>query len=277
MGNHHMSMPIVHRIEQPIAFPVNAYIVEGQDALVAIDATISVTGARAVRAKADSLGKPMVAGLVTHPHPDHYAGLSILFEGLDVPIFALREVSDVIARDDAMKNDIVGPMFRGEWPATRRFPDRIIQDGEEFGFGSDLQFKAIAFGPAESPFDSGFLVQGANAAFVGDIAYGLMHAYLADGHIAAWHAAIKRARATIPEDHILYIGHGGPVTPPFLAWQTWYLTAAEAAIRDADWSNAAAARESVMARVKSFLPADSLDFLLQLSIDPLVEKWRLHD
>lgn len=272
-----MSVPRIYRIEQPIAFPVNAYIVEGRDALVIVDSTISVTGARAVRAKADALGKPIVAGLVTHPHPDHYAGFSALLEGLDVPILALHEVADVIARDDAMKNDIVGPMFGGEWPATRRFPDRMLGDGEQFEFGSDLQFKAIAFGPAESPFDGGFALQGANAAFVGDIAYGLMHAYLADGHVADWQTALARARFAIPEDRILYIGHGGPVTPPFLEWQTQYLIVAEAAIRDADWSNPAAARESVTARVKTFLPRDSLDFLLQLSIDPLVEKWRLRD
>ncbi|HEY6256272.1 MAG TPA: MBL fold metallo-hydrolase [Xanthobacteraceae bacterium] len=270
-----MSAPKIHRIEQPIAFPVNAYVVEGRDALVIVDATISVTGARAVRAKAEALGKPIVAGLVTHPHPDHYAGFSVLLAGLTVPVFALQEVIDVIARDDAAKNEIVGPMFGVEWPATRRFPDRALRDGEELEFGPDLQFKAIAFGPAESAFDGGFALQGAKAAFVGDLAYGLMHAYLADGHVATWHAAIARARAATPEDHILYIGHGGPVTPPFLEWQAQYLTVAEAAIRGADWSNPAAALESVMTRLKAFLPAGPLDFLLQLSIDPLVEKWRL--
>ena len=62
--------------------------------------------------------------LVTHSHPDHYAGLAEIVAGYDVPIVAPQGVIDTIAADDAMKDQIVGPMFGDGWPAssrTRRF------------------------------------------------------------------------------------------------------------------------------------------------------------
>jgi glyoxylase-like metal-dependent hydrolase (beta-lactamase superfamily II) len=45
-----------------------------------------------------------LAGLaITHPHPDHYAGLAQILGDREVPIVATREVDAVIRRDDATK------------------------------------------------------------------------------------------------------------------------------------------------------------------------------
>ena len=41
---------------------------------------------REMRAALDRLGKPLVAALLTHSHPDHYAGLGEIVAGYDVPI-----------------------------------------------------------------------------------------------------------------------------------------------------------------------------------------------
>jgi hypothetical protein len=41
----------------------------------------------------------------------------------DVPIVAAPGVADVIRRDDAVKEQIIRPMFGDEWPRERRFPN----------------------------------------------------------------------------------------------------------------------------------------------------------
>ena len=48
----------------------------------------TVPGGRALRERADALGKPLLGVVVTHAHPDHYGGLVELRRGLDVPVFA---------------------------------------------------------------------------------------------------------------------------------------------------------------------------------------------
>src|SRR5215831_17790916 len=56
----------------------NAYLVETPRSVVAIDTTLSNTDSKALRAKLDALGKPLVAVLLTHGHPDHYNGITNL-------------------------------------------------------------------------------------------------------------------------------------------------------------------------------------------------------
>src|SRR5215813_12689568 len=67
---------------------VNAYLVETDAGVIAVDATLTVWTGRAFRARVDALGKPLLGALVTHPHPDHVAGLAELITDGDTPIFA---------------------------------------------------------------------------------------------------------------------------------------------------------------------------------------------
>jgi len=69
---------IIHRVEQTTGFPVNAYIVEGPDGLVVVDAMLTQTASLDLRGKVDAIDKPLKGVLLTHSHPDHYAGLGNL-------------------------------------------------------------------------------------------------------------------------------------------------------------------------------------------------------
>ena len=72
-----------------------------------IDATLTVTDGRALRACVEQLGKPLLGVVLTHAHPDHYGGLVELVRGLDVPVFASEGVGAVIRRDDPVKEQIL--------------------------------------------------------------------------------------------------------------------------------------------------------------------------
>jgi glyoxylase-like metal-dependent hydrolase (beta-lactamase superfamily II) len=262
----------IRRFAQTEPFPVNAFIVEAPDRLVVIDALLTETASRALRAEVDTIGKPLAAVLLTHPHPDHYAGLGNLVDGLDVPILSVAGVNDVARRDDDAKNDLIGGMFGPEWPSRRVFPTDIVADGEILRFGG-IEIEVHDIGPAESFHDSAFVLRGANRAFVGDLAFGLMHPYMADNHNPDWTRALERLGAELPEDTVLHVGHGGAVTPGFLVWQATYLEKFEQAILAADWRDRVAAQAAVTAAMRDYLPGDDdLLFLMQLSIMPNAER-----
>jgi glyoxylase-like metal-dependent hydrolase (beta-lactamase superfamily II) len=176
------SEPIIHRYpEKREGAFVNAYLVETELSVVAVDSLLTVSESSAMRAALERLGKPLRAVLLTQSHPDHYGGLTQLVAGEGVPIVAPQGVIDVIARDDAGKEQILRPMFGDEWAATRTFPDTAIRDGETLSF-DNAEFTVIDLGPSESPHDSPWMLgSDGGVVFLGDQIYDHKHCYLADG------------------------------------------------------------------------------------------------
>jgi glyoxylase-like metal-dependent hydrolase (beta-lactamase superfamily II) len=267
------SDPTIHRFpgQHDGAF-VNAYLVETGSGVVAVDGLLTVPAAREMRAALDRLGKPLQAALLTHSHPDHYAGLGEIVAGDDVPILAPQGVIDTIAADDATKDQIVGPMFGDEWPSNRVFPNTPIEGGESVTFDG-VTFTVIDLGPSESPHDSPWVLgDDARTVFLGDQIYDHTHCYLADGFYADWLANIERLRGRFPDDAVFHIGHGGPVGPDMWDWQRGYIEAFLDAVSGADWSEPEGAKAGVVGRMKMYEPSDELQFLMELSIEPVAAK-----
>jgi glyoxylase-like metal-dependent hydrolase (beta-lactamase superfamily II) len=264
---------VVHRFpgEREGAF-VNAYLVETAAGVVAVDSLLTVSESRAMRRALERLGKPLQAVLLTHSHPDHYAGLAQLVAGDDVPIIAPQGVIDTIARDDAEKNAIIGPMFGDEWPTKRVFPNTPIRDGESLIFDG-VEFTVIDLGPSESPHDSPWVLgDNEEIVFLGDQIYDHRHCFLADGFHREWLANIEKLRARFPEDAVFHIGHGGPVGREMWDWQRSYIETFVGAVGEADWTEAEQAKAAVVARMKEYEPTDELQFLMELSIEPVAQQ-----
>ena len=260
----------IHRHSSgPAGAFVNAYLVETQEGVVAVDGTLTVSDSRALRAELEGLGKPLLAVLVTHAHPDHYGGIVELVADDEVPVVATAGVDAVIRRDDALKEEILRPMFGDEWPRERMFPSRIVSDGDTVDLGG-TSFMVLDLGPGESPHDSVWFLGGdRRTVFLGDQVYDRKHAYLADGFFEEWLGHLDRLQRELPADATLHIGHGGPVKPARFDEQRRYIETFVDAVRNADWAQPDDARAAVVERMTTLLPTDELRFLMELSIDPV--------
>jgi glyoxylase-like metal-dependent hydrolase (beta-lactamase superfamily II) len=245
---------------------VNSFVVRGPQGAVVVDGMLTVSDGRKVRRAVDATGLPLAGVVITHPHPDHYAGLAHILDGADVPILATADTDAVIRRDDETKAAIVGPMMGQEWPANRLFPNQLIADGDEVVVAG-VPLRVQVLGPGESSADTIWHL-GESIVFAGDVVYNGMHAYLADGHWEHWLTILDRLEHDLAGDVTLHIGHGDSAGKELLARQRRYVeTFADALARHAD-AAASGDHEPILAAMRAHLPTEELLFLLDLSIEP---------
>ena len=82
-------------------------------------------------------------------------------------------------------------------------------------------------------------------------------------------ASIESLRDRFPEDAAFYIGHGGPVGREMWDWQRGYIEVFLDAVSKADWSEPERAKATVVTRMTEYEPSGELQFLMELSIEPV--------
>ena len=99
---------------------VNAYLVETRAGVVAVDATLTESDSKAFRKEMEALGKPLQAVLITHPHPDHVAGITNLVAADETKIIATQAVIDLMRKLEEPKRKFP----RGAWLLRVDFGER---------------------------------------------------------------------------------------------------------------------------------------------------------
>lgn len=248
---------------------VNGYLLETPEGVVAVDTTLLVSDAEALRARLAALKKPLLGAFVTHPHPDHFNGLPYV-AGEDVPVYASAAVAKMIEELAIPKREQWGPVYGDEWPDRYRVPDRPLPDGGVVEIGG-LRVTVHDLGPGESHADSYLLVEDGRrrVAFIGDVAFDGVHSYTSDGHSGAWLGILDRLADELAGIR-LYPGHGSPGDVSLFSAQRRYLMMFREAVRrlaagaPSLTEDARAELTGIMAR---FSPGAPLDWLVAAGAD----------
>ncbi|RPH70942.1 MAG: MBL fold metallo-hydrolase, partial [Myxococcaceae bacterium] len=172
---------------------VNAFLVETRGGVVAVDSTLTETESRAFRQELESLRKPLLAALVTHPHPDHVAGLTNLVKGEDTRIVATRPVLELMRTLEEPKRKQWTPVYGAEWVQRWTYPNVVVESGERLTFDG-VTYRVLDVGAGgDSDANAVWCIDSPQrTAFLGDLVFAGTHSYVADGHLLAWLANLER-------------------------------------------------------------------------------------
>jgi glyoxylase-like metal-dependent hydrolase (beta-lactamase superfamily II) len=255
----------------------NAYIVESPNGLVAVDATLTESESKALHHDVDTLGKPLLAVLVTHPHPDHVAGITNLV-GPDSPkIIATQAVLDLMRALEEPKRKQWTLVYGDEWVAHWTYPNIVAASGESFTFdGVSYSVLDTGAGGDSDTNSVWFIETPRRTAFVGDLAFNGTHAYIADGHVLAWLANLTRIERLCEDVEIIFPGHGAAGSPrELIAAQRDYLLTYAVHIKElsgGEPSLSETALDELEARMKAAYPRAGLTFLIKMGAEPVARE-----
>jgi glyoxylase-like metal-dependent hydrolase (beta-lactamase superfamily II) len=247
----------------------NAYAIETEKSLIVVDATLTVSEARAFGQELSAIQKPIAAVLITHAHPDHLAGLSVWLTNQATPIYATASVDSLLREIEEPKRAQWHPVFKDDWVPKWTFPNRLVQDGEALSLDG-LLLRVQDLGPGgDCDANSVWILEGESPAlFVGDLVFNKMHSYLADGHTTEWLRNIERVRSLASPGAILYPGHGDPGNADLLDAQADYLKYFRNAVRHLsagrDFLNDSQ-RSELVHTMEAMVPGGKLSFMIDLS------------
>ena len=272
------SFPKVHtHMSGEAGIFVNGYLIETANGVIAIDSALTVSESKALKARLDTINKPLLAVLLTHPHPDHVAGVTYLVLGssspADVPIISLESVESIMNATEEAKHAQWTPVFKEEWISKWSYPNQNVRDQEAFTFDG-LTYRVRDFGPGgDSDANSIWILEnGPRVAFVGDLIFNGHHPYIADDHIQDWLKNLDRARGLLANITTIYPGHGQPGSLDLLDSQERYLLEYIDAVKDLSGGNSTLtdkAKIELTERMEEFLPDAGLSFLIAQSADPV--------
>ena len=154
--------------------------------------------------------KPL-AIFLTHAHFDHIGAVDILRDAFDIPVY-LHE-AEVSWLTDPMKNGSGKYMELQNVIVSPPKQEHIIRKEQTFTI-SDFEFEAV-FTPGHSPGSVTFIFKEDGFAIVGDTLFerSIGRTDLIGGSMDVLLKSIRNKILSLPEETIIYPGHGDYTTP----------------------------------------------------------------
>lgn len=214
----------IHTYTSPEAgLSVNAFIVENDNGVVLVDATLLSSDSKNVKKKISEIGKPLLAVLITHGHPDHIAGLTNIVAD-NTPIYSLKSIYSLMKRTEEAKHKQWSAMFGEEWITKWKYPNQFVEDNQELTIGG-MKFTVNDLGSGgDCDANSIWLLDtDIKAAFVGDFVYNNNFTYMADGSVLRWISNLEKFKPVLNNYPRFYLGHGPDADSSILDVQMNYL------------------------------------------------------
>lgn len=258
------------------AFLVNSFLLETRQGLVLIDTQFMSSTALQLIEVIRAHRKPLMAVIVTHPHPDHFNGTHAIraaFPG--VPILATEATREVIRATAEDKRQAWTPVYGEDYPQQVTLPDVVIEPGRPLVIdGLELQIDDL--GAGESADITVVHVPQANALIASDLVYHHVHPWLAEGRTYEWLKQIDSVRERYPAVATLYPGHGPVADGDALLLQAEYLTTFRALVLDevADLALPTAEEKYHIAqRTRQRYPGYPLEMLIERNVDGVAREF----
>lgn len=205
------------------AFFVNSFVVESASGLLVIDTQFLVSSARALGQMIESLQKPLLGVVITHPHPDHFNGTAHILGDKAVPVFATQATLEQIRATEAEKREFWTPHHGDNYPATTILPNVVVAPGEAITVG-DITLALDDLGPGESADITVAWFEAEQTLIASDLLYHRVHPWMAEGRTGAWLDQIDLVTRRYANAQTVLAGHGAPGTLEDLGGQADYIT-----------------------------------------------------
>lgn len=203
-----------------------SHAIELADRVVVIDAALLPSLAAEVATAWRALGKPIDRVLLTHAHPDHYAGTA----AFGAPVHAL---APTLTRLEQAGDAVLAATYRligAAEPVPARATDlHTVEPGTERIGGVTFEYTVVEHAEAAHQLVVHLPEHGVVA--TGDLVYAGVHPFLAERGFDAWHAGLDLIEG-LGAEHVL-AGHGVPGGPDLITQTREYLAVARDALASA--------------------------------------------
>lgn len=189
---------------------VNTHWIETAEGLVVIDVQRDTAHAAEALAAVKVVGKPVIAILVTHGHPDHYTGLEqFLAEWPEADVYASAETIRVIETDHYGYHQVVRDLAPDAAPDNFIVPNRVIPENGTLKLGG-VTIVTREMGPSEATGATIYYLPETGDLYAGDLVLNRMHGFFLEERSAQVLATLDQIRVLFPEAETVHPGHGDP-------------------------------------------------------------------
>lgn len=258
---------------------VNSHYLVTDAGVIMIDAQRVLSQAKKLLEQIKATGKPVIAVILTHNHPDHIGGLAqIVKEHPNVAIYATQTTAAGIAADKNNFQKLSKEQLKEDFPDQIPAPNKIIRSGESFAIG-EVNFEPRDLGAGEAESILALFIPAQNILFASDLIANRMTPFLLEGQTGAWIKQLDDAAKNYSRAKIVYPGHGASGNPKQLFGnQREYLTLFRKLVAKAVKDGALSIDEKrrIVAdterRYQGYLPVAEIPDLLDKNVDAVAKE-----